>query len=451
MINLKEIIQNKKALLFMIITMSLPAIMEMFLNTMLGVADTIMISRFIGKEALASVGFANQIVYTLIFIFSAFNTGAVALISRALGEKNYKKLEAIAEQNITLNLIIGIIILALGYIFSNSIFKIFDISDKVYNDAISYFKIIMIGFVPMFLCFSFAATLRGSGNTVTPMVITGVSNIINIIGNFVLILGIGPFPELGIEGAAWSTSGSRMIALLLYVFVIYIKKSNIRLKMKFFFNKDILKPLWKISLPGGIEQALMHISFVVMAVIVSKLDTVAEATFRILIQIESLSFMPAVGMSIATATLVGKSLGEQDPDKASEVGFLSAGMGVFWGIFIGTIFIIFPNQIIGIFTKDSVVINTGAPVMLFMGLNQMWLTFTIVISGALRGAGDTKYVMTNTLLRLWIIFIPLSFLFVNILNLGIVGVWYAEIASFFFFAALLFFRFKSRKWVKELV
>lgn len=450
MIKIREFIKSRKVLLAIIISMSLPAIMEMALNTMLGVADTIMISRFIGKEALSSVGFANQIVFTLIFVFSAFNTGAVALISRSYGEKDLKKLKDVATQNVTLNLILGIAVFFIGLILNDKIFKIFDVSEQVYSDTVSYFKIITVGFIPMFLSFSFAAILRGSGNTLTPMIITGIANVINIFGNYVLILGIGPFPELGIEGAAWATTGSRIISLILFIYVIYIKNSNIKLKPRFIFSKSIMKPLWDISLPGGIEQALMQTSFVVLGVIISKLDTVAEATFRILIQIESLSFMPAVGMSIATATLVGKSLGEKNPDKAVEVGYLSTAMGILWGIVIGLMFIFLPNPILSLFSREAIVINTGVPVMFFMGINQIGLNFVIIISGALRGAGDTKYVMINTILRLWIIFVPLSYLFIYKANLGISGVWYAEILSFIVFATMLLFRYKSRKWIREI-
>jgi len=168
--NLRHYLFSKKTILVLIITMSLPAIGEMALNTMLGVADTIMISRFIGKEALSSVGFANQIVFTLIFIFSAFNTGAVALISRSFGEKNFIKLKKIAEQNVTLNLLIGLGILLLSLIFNKQIFSIFDVSREIYLDTLKYFNILIVGFVPMFLCFSFAAILRGSGDTMTKII-----------------------------------------------------------------------------------------------------------------------------------------------------------------------------------------------------------------------------------------------------------------------------------------
>ncbi|OQY39604.1 MAG: MATE family efflux transporter [Spirochaetaceae bacterium 4572_7] len=436
----------KKNLLFLILSMSIPAILEMLLNTMLGLSDTIMISRFIGKEALTSVGFANQIIFALIFIFSTFNTGAVAMVSRALGEKDYVKLKKISEQNVNINLLISIIILFLGYIFNKQIFRIFDIPEQVYNDTIEYFNIVQISLIPMFLSFSFAANLRGAGNTLTPMIITGIATVINIIGNFVLILGLGPFPALGIAGAAWATTGSRYIALFIYIYIIYIKESNIRLEFKFFFDKNIVKPLWNISLPGAIEQTLMQTSFVVIGVIVSQLETVSEAGYRILIQIESISFMPAVGMSIAAATLVGKSLGEKDINKASKVGYLSSGMGMIWGVIVGIFFILFPDQILSIFTKEIDVINKAVPVMFFIALNQIGLNFIIVISGALRGAGDTKGVMINTILRLWLVFVPFSYVSIVVLNLGIVGVWYAEILSFTIFATALFFRFRSKTW-----
>jgi len=443
---MSQLFERRRALFYIILTMSLPAIAEMALNTMLGVSDTIMISLMIGKEALASVGFANQIVFTLIFIFSAFNTGAVALISRSYGEKNFTKLKETAEQNVTLNLAIGLVILCLSVIFNRSIFRIFDTSPEIYLDTLRYFNIILVGFIPMFLSFSFASILRGSGDTLTPMIITGIANLLNIAGNYVLIKGIGPFPQMGISGAAWATSGSRILALLIYIYVLYFRKSAIKLRFEVFFKKEIMKPLWKISLPGGVEQALMQLSFLAMAVIVSQLDTVSEAAFRILIQIESLSFMPAVGLSIATATLVGKSLGEKDVSKASEIGFLSGLTGLLWAVFIGLIFIFFPAGILSLFSRERSIIITGIPVMLFMGLNQLGLNLNIVISGALRGAGDTKRVMYISVARLWILFIPLSYLFVIKLQTGLGGIWYAEIISFAVFGSQLLLRFKNRKW-----
>jgi len=301
----------------------------------------------------------------------------------------------------------------------------------------------------MFLSFSYAAILRGAGDTVTPMIITAIANVLNIIGNYVLIKGIGPFPTLGIEGAAWSTTISRLIATLMYTYILFIKNGRLKISIKDLkITKKIIKPLWNLSYPGAIEQALMQISFVVAGVVVSLLDTNSEAAFRILINIESISFMPAVGLSIAAATLVGKALGEKDIKKASEIGYASTALGVIWGVIMGIIFLAFPKQLLKVFTPKMDIILLSISAMYVAGFNQPFLNFMIVMSGALRGAGDTRAVMIITSLRLWILFIPITYISIIKFNHGVAGVWYGEIISFFIFCIIIFLRFKSKKWAE---
>ena len=441
-----EKVVSKKALIMAILAMAAPAIIEMGLNTILGVADMIMIGQLIGSGAIASVGFSNQIMYFLIFTFSAFNTGAVAMISRAYGEKNLDKMKRVAEQNVVLNLVIGICVTGLAFVFRIQIFAIYDIEPEVLAGALAYFNYIIVGFVPMFLSFAFASILRGSGDTKTPMWITGFANLINVIGNYVLITGWWIFPELGIAGAAVSTSLSRTVATLMYLYVLYVKLSDIKLKIKWIFDKHLLGPLFRISLPGGLEQFFMQLSFLVVGVFIAKLDTNSEALFRILIQIESLSFMPAVGISIAVATLVGKSLGEKDIDKASEVGKTASTLGILWGIFVGIVFVVVPLPLLYAFTTDQTVIALGVPVMIFMAFNQPGLNYMIVMGGALRGAGDTYKLMIYTMVRLWGLFVPLSYLFILTLNQGVAGLWQAEIVSILATALIIFKRFHSKEW-----
>jgi len=439
---------NKKKLLVSILMLSLPAIGEMALNTLLGFTDTVMISRLIGKNALAGVGFANQIVFTLIFIFSSFNTGGTAIISRTYGEKKYNEMNKISGEIITVNIVLGIIITILALVFNEKIFTIYDMSPEVKKMTIDYFRIVGFGMPFMFLSFSFATILRGSGNTRTPMIITLIVNITNIIGNYVLITGWGPFPVLGVKGTALATTVSRGIATILYIKILFFD-SGIA-KIKFQDLKPTLKnikPLWKLSYPGALEQASMQISFVVLGVIISILDTTSEAVFRILINIESISFMPAVGLSIAAATLVGKSLGEKDSHKAKITGYYSSIIGVLWGIFMGMVFFTLPDKLIGIFTTDSLLINAGLTAMLIAGFNQPFLNFMIVLSGALRGAGDTRAVMIITTLRLWLIFVPVSYILVSHMSFGVEATWIAEISSFLIFAPIMFKRFYSEKWI----
>jgi Na+-driven multidrug efflux pump len=158
--------------------------------------------------------------------------------------------------------------------------------------------------------------------------------------------------------------------------------------------------------------------------------------------------MPAVGISIATATLVGKALGEKDHNKASETGMTSAGIGVVWGILVGLIFIAIPYPLMMIFTTNKQVILLGIPVMLFMAINQPGLNFVIVMGGALRGAGDTFKLMVYTVMRLWLLFVPLCYWFILPMGQGVAGIWQAEILSIWATAMLIFKRFHGRKWAE---
>ncbi|HKL12687.1 MAG TPA: MATE family efflux transporter [Halanaerobiales bacterium] len=441
--------ENSKIRAKKIFILALPAILEMSLNTMLGVADTLMISRIIGKEGLAAVGFANQIFFTLIFIFSSFNAGATAMIARSYGEKNYQRLNKIMGQNLTLNTSIGVVVFFLTFIFAGNILSVYDITAQVKTLGVTYLKIVSFSQLFMFISFAMAASLRGAGDTKTPMYITGSANILNIIGNYVLMTGFGIFPEMGMAGAALSTTISRMLAAIAYIFVIFNVKQKLQLKVSNLkLSKEIIRPLWKFSYAAGLEQLSMQLAFFLNGIIVSMLSTTSEAAFRILINIESISFMPAIGTSIATATLVGKHLGEKNPRESLKTGFTAASMGVIWGLFMGMIFILFPTPIISIFTTESVVLDASLRTLRIAGINQAPLAFMIIMAGALRGTGDTKGVMIITAMRLWLLFVPLTYLFTILLNQGVTGVWYAEISSFVVFSFVIFKRFRAMEWTE---
>lgn len=443
MINFKE----QKNIIKNILVLAIPAILEMALNTMLGLADTLMISRFIGKEGLAAVGFANQIIFTLIFIFSSFNAGATAMVARSYGEKNYNRLNKIIGQNLSLNLILGIIIFLISLFYASNFLNIFNISSSVHEMGTIYLRYVAISQLFMFISFASAASLRGAGDTKTPMYITGIANILNIFGNYVLITGWAFFPEWGVKGAAISTSISRGIAAVIYLYVLIFGKKNIKLMLQNLrITSYIIKPLWKFSYAAALEQFFMQMAFFANGVIISFLNTTSEAAFRILINIESTSFMPAIGISIATATLVGKRLGENDPEKSFTTGYIAAIMGIIWGILTGIIFIVFPEMILRIFTNETELIKSSTYTMRIAGLNQPLLAFMIVMGGALRGTGDTKGVMIITSLRLWLIFVPLTYIFVSYYNFGITSVWYAEITSFLIFTVIIYRRFAAREW-----
>lgn len=432
-----------------ILFLALPAMMEMSLNTLVGMADTVMISRFIGKEALAAVGFANQIIFTLIFVFSAFNAGATAMISRSYGENNRQRMNKIMNENLSLNILLGVIITVFTFFFARQILNVYDITEKVSNYGSTYLRYIAIGQIFMFISFAAAASLRGAGDTKTPMYITGISNILNIIGNYLLITGFGIFPELGIAGAAISTVFARFFAAAMYLSIFKSKNSRLRLHLKEMkITKTIFKPLINLSYAAGIEQLFMQLAFFVNGIFVSKLDTTAEASFRILLNIESISFMPAIGIAIAATTIVGKHLGENNPHESLKSGLTAAILGTIIGTSIAMFYFLLPDFALRIFTNEKQVIDYSAPVLKIVAFNQSFLAFVSIMIGGLRGAGDTKGAMYITIFRLWIIFVPLSYYLIVIKDLGVAGVWLAEVSSFLLISLIVIRRFTKMKWAE---
>ena len=211
-------LKTRKLLIISILTIAAPAILEMALNTMLMVADTLMISKMIGNNALSAVGIVNSIFFLLIFVFSAFNTGAIAMISRSYGENDFDKANKIAKQNILINMLIGIFITVIAIVFRNLLFAPYAVTDEVLMQAKDYYSIIVAGLVFQFFSFAFASISRGVGNTKTPMYITGFANIFNIIFNYLLIKGVSIFPELGIQGAAIATTLARFFVFAFYIY-----------------------------------------------------------------------------------------------------------------------------------------------------------------------------------------------------------------------------------------
>lgn len=438
---------DRKTLIGSIFIIAAPAILEMALNTMLMVADTLMVSKMVGNEALSAVGIVNSIFFLLIFVFSSFNTGAIALISRSYGEKDMEKTQQYAGNNLSLNLAIGVIITLGAILTRDFLFMPYDITPAVLANGKSYYNILVVGMVFQFGSFAFASMSRGVEDTRSPMYITGFVNIFNILFNYLLIKGVGIFPELGLQGAAVATTLARIIAFFLYLALFTSGKHKIKLKKATLkIKSSVVASLWRISWPGAIEQLLMQTSFLFMGIIISMLDTSSEALFRILISIESTSFMPAVGISIATATLVGKSLGEKDIEKAADTGYLATAMGTLWGVIAAIVFWFFPEFILSLFTNEKSLFEAGILVFRVMAINQLFLTAYIVLSGALRGAGDTNAIMRLTSMRLWLVFVPMAFVLVRYFNMGVEAVWYAEITSLVIFLSFLFIRFHSRHW-----
>lgn len=280
------------------------------------------------------------------------------------------------------------------------------------------------------------------------MLVNGAVNILNIVGNAFLIYGLWIFPEMGMGGAALSTTISRALGAIFLIALTFVGNKKIKLTLENLKLKiKMIKRIVKIGWSAAIEQCFMQTSFIVINFMIIALGEVSHAIFNMVIRIESISFMPAFGISIAATTLVGQYLGAEKKEMAVKSGNVAAALGAIMGLFLGMMFFMFPKALISIFVSDILTINAAIVPVRIAAFQEWAIAVMLIYAGALRGAGDTKRVMLVTILRVWGIFVPLTYLFINLTNMGIKGVFFATNIEFLVPAALFYLRFNSGKWL----
>ncbi|SHH47454.1 putative efflux protein, MATE family [Clostridium collagenovorans DSM 3089] len=457
---------DKKGLAKYTFKLALPAIMEMVMQTLLGFADMAMVGR-LGAIAISAVGLSQTPTDTALGIFAAISVGATALVARAIGAKKREEAGEVAKQALIVSVGLAVFFTVFALMLATPIIKLMGAEADVIADGVSYFKITNMALPFMIVTIIMSGVLRGIGDTKTPMYINGAANILNIIGNFLLIfpsrtisLNIPfisddislfiPGAGLGVSGAAISTSISRVIAGFTILYFILNSKSQLKvnLKKKLRLNLDIIRRMFKVGIPAAIEQFLMRFGMLLFARIIADLGTVTYAAHRVASTAESLSYNAGFGFALAATSLVGQYLGAKDEKMAERSGFMAVGMGTIFMSIMGLILFFFPELILRVFTDDPVVIEQATVCLKIVAISQPFLAASMGFSGALRGSGDTTFVLVAAVLGIWGVRLTLTYLFVSVLGWGLFGAWLVMGIDVGFRAILLFIRFKSGKWKK---
>ncbi|HSH36468.1 MATE family efflux transporter, partial [Schnuerera sp.] len=444
---------NKKSIRDTVLKTAGPVLIEVFLGTLFGMVDMMMLGRIAdsGEAAasIAAVGITNQVVFIALSLVQSLNVGATAMVARYVGAKKEDRIENVVRHVILLTQVLLVLpIFIFGLLYTNQIMKFIGAHQDTLMYGRSYFKVIIIGLIFQAFNFSIYAVLRGAGDTKTPMNINLKVNTLNVIGNAVLIYGLLGFPKLGVTGAGISTSFSQIIATLMLLRYIFKKDTiiQINLKNKFKFNKDIMYNLVKIGIPASLEQIAFRAGILIFVRIVSSLGTVAYATHQICLNISGLSLTPGQAFGIAASSLTGRSLGAESPEKAEEYIKTSGRMGAIIATTVGIIFFFFGSYIASLYTKDPKVINEAAKILKVIAIIQPFQSSQLITAGGLRGAGDTVWTLVAIFFSVLIVRVALAHLFINILQLGLIGAWYAMFCDQLVRWALIKFRFKTNKW-----
>jgi putative MATE family efflux protein len=426
--------------------LALPAMGEQMLSMMVGIVDTYLVGH-LGAAPLAAVGLANQWVMVAAMLFGAIATGATALIARFVGAREKAQANEVLRQSMLLGVGIGAVATLLGSTLAEPAVRLLGAEEEVVALSTAYLRIVASIFFFSTLMFIGNASLRGAGDTRTPLLVMLTVNVVNIAVAWTAINGPFGLPKMGVTGSAIGAATGRVVGSLFVIALLLRGRSGIRLRLGGLRpDRDLIRRILHVGLPTGVEQLFFRSGHMVFARILAELGTVSYAANQVAMNGWSLSFMPGFGFALAATTLVGQSLGAQDPDGAQQRGYTAYRLSATLMGTMGFFFLLFPAEIVGFFTNDPAVIAIGTMPLRMVGLIQPLLAATQVFPGALRGAGDTRFPMVVTGASIWFIRLPLAYLFALVLGWGLPGAWGALALDLSMRGLLNFLRFRGGRW-----
>ena len=424
-----------------------PSMTESVLVCLTGAVDTMMVGS-ISPEAISAVGITNQPKFILLALIFSLNVGITAVIARRKGEQDQDGANRCMKQSLMVATILAILLFSIGNLIAEPLLRFAGAGNDIIGDAVTYFRIIMVGIFFNSIGLAINAAQRGVGNTRISMTTNLTANVVNVIFNYFLINGIWIFPKWGVMGAAVATALGNFIAFLMAVASILPKKRYLSIfsKAKWRFDRNTMGSVSKVGFSACAEQVAMRIGFFLYAKIVAGLGTIPFATHQVCMSIMSISFGFGDGFSVASATLVGQSLGAKRPDMARIYASICQRIALVISTVLFILFIVFRHEIVGMFTTDATIIQEGAVLMIIMAFTTHAQTSQVIITGALRGAGDAMYVAMTSLLSIAIVRPLLTYLLCYPVGLGLPGAWIGVMLDQFMRLVINWTHFQKGKW-----
>ena len=436
-------VENRK-LIKNIFQITLPAVFDLLAQTLIMALDMKMVSS-LGPSAISSVGVGTAGMYALIPALIAVATGTTALLSRAYGADNKLDGKKAFAQSFFIAVPLGIFLTIIFLLFSEQIINLVgNAKDMNLKDAILYQNMTVIGFPFLGVSIATFYAFRAMGENKIPMIGNTLALVLKIILNFLLVYLF----KWGIFGAALSTTLTRLFSAIFSIYLVFCSKKNwISLELKdlkfyYFTSKRILK----VGIPAAVEQLGLRIGMLIFEMMVISLGNLSYAAHKIALTAESISFNLGFAFSFAASALVGQELGKGSSQKALKNGYICTIIAMIVMSTFGLLFFIIPQFLVSLFTKDKDVIELATMALKIVSICQPFSGASMVLAGALRGAGDTKSVLLITYLGIFLIRIPITYLFLDVLNLGLAGAWIVMTIDLAIRSSLAFYIFRRGKW-----
>ena len=426
--------------------LAVPMVLEMVMESVFAVTDIFFVSG-LGSDAIAVVGLTEAVITLLYAIAIGLSMAVTATVARRIGEKNIEAANIVTGQTIWIGLLTAFLVAGAGLFFADDILKLMGATEQVVSIGSSYTSVMLTGSITILYLFLFNAIFRGAGDANIAMRSLWLANGINIILDPLLIYGYGPFPEMGVTGAAVATNIGRGIGVIYQIYHLIDGSSRIKIAMRHLkIVSEIAFRLLRTSF-GGIAQFLIATaSWVILVRIISTYGSEAVAGYTIAIRVIMFTILPSWGLSNAAATLVGQNLGANLPDRAEHSVWKVTKYNVYFMVTVAAIFIWFARPIIGLFTADPLVLEVGIQCLRFISYGYGFFAVGMILVQAFNGAGDT---MTPTWINLfcyWIFQIPLAYFLAGSMEMEATGVFLAITLAESLIALVSIVIFKRDKW-----
>lgn len=426
-----------------------PSALEAVLVQLISSADLIMVGG-LGATAISAVGITSQPRFILLAVIFSLNIGVTALVARRKGEGNREEANKTLRQSLVICTVLSIMLSAVGIIFAEPLILFAGAQSDVVDSAIIYFRIICLGNFFTSLSLTINAAQRGAGNTKISMKTNVVANLVNLFFNYLLINGRLGFPALGVTGAAVATAIGNLMGLLLSFKSITFAHEflHVERNQSWRLEKQTITGILKISSSAFVEQVFIRVGFFTTNKLIASLGTVDFATHQICMNLVNMSFAFGDGLGIASSALVGQNLGAKRADIATIYGKSLQRISLSIGVVFIFVFVAGKTVLVSLFTNDVNVIQAASSIMVLIALTSPIMTTNVVVSGSLRGAGDTKFVAYTSFVSIGLVRPGATWLFCYPLGLGLIGAWVAYSLDQCLRFAINYARFLKGDWTK---
>lgn len=435
-----------------LVSLAGPIVATNVFQTMYQLTDTFWVGR-LGEDAVAAVSLSFPILFLMISLGGGMAIAGAVLVAQHFGARDDDSVDHAAGQTLLGVAVVSATLSVAGYLASGPLMGLFRPTPVVEEMAVGYLRVSFLGLVAVFVYFVFQALLRSVGDVKTPMLVVAGTVVLNFFLDPIFILGLGPMPEFGVAGAAWATIGAQGLAGATGLLILFSGRYGVRLRLRHLVpDGPMLSRIIRLGIPSSIEQSTRALGITVMMLLVSGFGTTVIASYGIGARILSFVIIPAMGLSMATSTVVGQNVGAREWDRSAAAARIGMTAGFVGLTLAGVVLFFAAAPIVRLFVPtEPEVVAVGAHFLRVMAFSFGFFGVQMVMSGALAGAGNTFAAMLLSLLAFWVLRFPVAWILSMVVEMGPDGIWWSFPISNVIAGTIAVLWFLRGTWMRRVV